>query len=130
MAFMKTYRDQLGEDYPELKDAMIAAIGCPHNWGYCDHAGTLCGEIGRANVKGDGCAACWDREITYRTPVRLEYTDDAVGRVTIVPVKWFLHTYTRKAMCTARVEYESGTVEHKFMTREELLRMYYEEEEE
>ena len=116
-----TFREKLERDYPHTKGQSMIAIGCPHNWDYCDHADTVCGRAGRANRN---CQACWAQTIKNPTPDRIEYTDDNGQSVTNCIVYWFVHTYTRKAMCVVRVEYESGGVEHETLTKEEFIRRW------
>lgn len=121
---MNTYRDELSADYPELKDAPIFAIGCPHNWGYCDKADTHCGKIGRANVRRDNCVECWAQKMDRPKPYRIEYRDENGGKVTNCVMKWFVHTYTRIPMCIVRVEREDGSVGFETITKEEFYRRW------
>ena len=121
---MNTYRDELSRDYPELEDAPLMAIGCPHNWGYCDRADTPCGWIGRENVTRNHCIDCWAQVIDRPKPRRIEYKDLLGNRITNCVEKWFVHTYTRVPMCVVRVEYESGGVEFETITKAEFCRRW------
>lgn len=118
---MSTYRDELSMDYPELKDAPLIAIGCPHSWGYCDHADTVCGRVGRTNAN---CRECWAQKIDRPKPRRIEYKGLLGNRITNCVEKWFVHTYTRIPMCVVRVEYESGRVEFETITKAEFYRRW------
>lgn len=127
---MYTYRDELSKDYPKLADAPLIAIGCPHNWGYCDKADTPCGKIGRENVTRKHCINCWNQKIDRSKPTRMEYKEENGQRVTNCTEKWFVHTYTRKPMCVVRVEREDGSVDFEAITKEEFYRRWGLSEEE
>lgn len=121
---MNTYRDELTSDYPEMKDAPYFAIGCPHDWGYCDRADTPCGKIGRANVRSNHCIECWAQKMDRPKPYRIEYKDEHSNRVTNCVMKWFVHTYTRIPMCIVRVECEDGSVDFETITKDEFYRRW------
>lgn len=121
---MNTYRDELAKDYPELKDAPMFAIGCPHDWGYCDRADTPCGKIGREKVNIYHCNECWMQKIDRPKPTRIEYKDERGNRVTNCTEKWFVHTYTRKPMCVVRVEREDGSACFETITKDEFYRRW------
>lgn len=113
---MFTYRDELYMDYPEMRDAPLVAIGCPHNWDYCNRASTPCGKIGRENVSRNDCVACWTQKIDYK--------DEQGNMVTVCVESWFIHVYTKKPMCKVRVMREDGSVAFEAITKEEFYRLW------
>ena len=121
---MDTYRYELSKDYPELKNAPVGAIGCPHLWGYCDEADTICGKLGSENVLRNHCVCCWDQRMERPKPRRIDYKDEHGNKETICVEGWFIHVYTNKPMCKVRVMREDGSVDFEAITKDEFYRRW------